>query len=128
MNRSASASIRKTASWPMMPCGFGRAGRALHRHRATASDPAKTGRPVAGTPQQLDQATDLRRKQASLFDDELAGVRALAEQGYASMNRVRELERARAQLSGQNASLSADHASVGAQLGETNAVDVFGHR
>lgn len=58
-------------------------------------------------------------KQASLFDDELAGVRALAEQGYASMNRVRELERARAQLSGQNASLSADHASVGAQLGET---------
>jgi len=58
-------------------------------------------------------------KQAVLFDDELAGVRSLAEQGYASMNRVRELERARAQLSGQNAGLSADRASIGAQLGET---------
>lgn len=58
-------------------------------------------------------------KQATLFDDELSGVRALAEQGYASMNRVRELERARAQLSGQNAGLSADRASIGAQLGET---------
>lgn len=70
---------------------------------------------IAGVGQQMVE----NRKQNSLFNDQLKGVQTLADQGYASMNRVRELERARSSVSGDLANLSATGAAAREQIGET---------
>jgi HlyD family secretion protein len=70
---------------------------------------------IAGIGQQMVE----NRKQSTLFDDQLEGVRTLADKGYASMNRVRELERARSGVSGDLANLSATGAAAREQIGET---------
>lgn len=56
--------------------------------------------------------------QSDLIEDELKGLRALAAKGFASMNRVRELERAQASLKGQSSELDANAARATAQMGE----------
>ncbi len=42
-------------------------------------------------------------EQQRLIGEELAGLKSIAAKGFASMNRVRELERAEAELKGQQA-------------------------
>jgi HlyD family secretion protein len=46
-------------------------------------------------------------EQIKLLDDELSGMRSAAEKGFVSQNRIRALERARAQLEGQRGQYSA---------------------
>ena len=58
-------------------------------------------------------------EQQRLIGEELTGLRRIAEKGFASMNRVRELERAQAELKGQQASMESEYASAGEGIGET---------
>lgn len=58
-------------------------------------------------------------EQQRLIGEELDGLRKIAEKGFASMNRVRELERQQAQLRGQQASMEAEYARAGEGIGET---------
>jgi HlyD family type I secretion membrane fusion protein len=58
-------------------------------------------------------------EQQRLIGEELEGLRKIAEKGFASMNRVRELEREEAQLKGQQAAMEAEFARAGEGIGET---------
>jgi HlyD family type I secretion membrane fusion protein len=58
-------------------------------------------------------------EQQRLIGEELAGLKSIAAKGFASMNRVRELERAEAQLKGQQAQMEAEYARAGEGIGET---------
>jgi len=58
-------------------------------------------------------------EQQRLIGEELTGLRSIAEKGFASMNRVRELERQEAELKGQQASMEAEFARAGEGIGET---------
>ena len=58
-------------------------------------------------------------EQQRLIQEELDGLRKIAEKGFASMNRVRELEREQAQLRGQQAAMEAEYARAGEGIGET---------
>ena len=58
-------------------------------------------------------------RQQQLIAEELKGLRSVAEKGYASMNRVRALERAQADLEGQEAAMRAEFARAGEGIGET---------
>lgn len=68
-----------------------------------------------GLREQLDAITRQRR----LLEDELRGMRALAEKGFASVNRIRALERTAAALDGEAARLTATGAETREQIGET---------
>ncbi|MDO6416061.1 HlyD family type I secretion periplasmic adaptor subunit [Sphingomonas sp. BIUV-7] len=69
--------------------------------------------------QGLGQQIGSTKRQSELFGDQLKGMRELATKGYASVNRVRELERAEASLTGDTANLAATSASAREQIGET---------
>lgn len=58
-------------------------------------------------------------EQQRLIQDELAGMRSLAERGYAPQTRVRALERSAAQLDGELGSLRAQIARSREAVGET---------
>jgi len=58
-------------------------------------------------------------EQQRLIQEELDGLRKIAEKGFASMNRVRELEREQAQLRSQQAAMEAEYARAGEGIGET---------
>jgi HlyD family secretion protein len=58
-------------------------------------------------------------EQQRLIAEELAGLKTIAEKGFASMNRVRALERAQADLKGQEAQMVSDSARAGEGIGET---------
>jgi HlyD family type I secretion membrane fusion protein len=58
-------------------------------------------------------------RQQKLIGEELAGLLSVAQKGYASMNRVRALQRAQADLEGQEASMKAEYARAGEGMGET---------
>jgi len=58
-------------------------------------------------------------EQQRLIAEELTGLKSVAEKGFASMNRVRALERAQADLQGQEAQMSAEFARAGEGIGET---------
>ena len=58
-------------------------------------------------------------EQQRLIQDELAGMRSLAEKGYAPLTRVRALERTAAQLDGELGSLRAQIARSREAVGET---------
>jgi HlyD family secretion protein len=58
-------------------------------------------------------------EQQKLIADELAGLQSIAAKGFASMNRVRELEREQAGLKGQQAAMEAEYARAGEGIGET---------
>jgi HlyD family secretion protein len=66
----------------------------------------------------LSRQMDANQQQDKSYDAQLEGMRELAAQGYASINRVRELERARQATGGDYARLSADSASTRSQIGE----------
>jgi HlyD family secretion protein len=59
-------------------------------------------------------------EQQRIIGEELAGLRKIAAKGFASMNRVRELERAQAELKGQEAGMRAEYARAGEGIGETH--------
>jgi HlyD family type I secretion membrane fusion protein len=54
-----------------------------------------------------------------LIGEELDGLKKIAEKGFASMNRVRELERQQAELKGQQAQMESEYARAGEGIGET---------
>jgi len=58
-------------------------------------------------------------QQQKLIEQELEGLRAIAAKGWASMNRVRELERAQADLHGQEGQMSSQYAGASQGIGET---------
>ncbi len=58
-------------------------------------------------------------EQQRLIGEELDGLKKIAEKGFASMNRVRELERQEAELKGQQAAMEANYAQAGEGIGET---------
>ena len=59
------------------------------------------------------------REQQRLIAEELAGLKTIADKGFASINRVRALERAQAELQGQEAQMVAEYARAGQGIGET---------
>jgi HlyD family secretion protein len=59
------------------------------------------------------------REQQRLIGDELRGMRELQQKGFASLNRVRALERAEEQLRGQEAAMASEVARAGEGMGET---------
>ena len=58
-------------------------------------------------------------EQIKLIDDELVGMRSAAEKGFVSMNRIRALERAKADLEGQRGQYSATIAQSQGQASES---------
>jgi HlyD family secretion protein len=58
-------------------------------------------------------------RQQQLIQQELDGLMSVAAKGYASMNRVRQLQRAQADLEGQEAAMRAEFARGGEGIGET---------
>lgn len=58
-------------------------------------------------------------EQIRLIDEELTGLRQVAERGFVSQNRLRALERAKADLMGQRGQYSANVAQSSGQAGET---------
>lgn len=58
-------------------------------------------------------------EQARLIGEELESLRDVAEKGYVSKSRIRALERARADLQGQEGQFSASIARSGAEAGKT---------
>jgi len=68
-----------------------------------------------GSGRQVQAATE----QIRLIDEELVGLRELAERGFVSKNRLRALERAKADLQGQLGQHSANVSQSRGQAGET---------
>jgi HlyD family secretion protein len=75
---------------------------------------------IKGYEQQI-ASTD---QQMKLIGDEIAGMKTLYERGYAPITKVRELERALAQLQSQRAGLVASIASSRERIGETRLENV----
>lgn len=69
----------------------------------------------AGLARQIEASIEQRR----LIEEELTGIRSLAEKGYAPLTRVRALEREAARLDGELGSLRAQSARTDEQIGET---------
>ncbi len=82
--------------------------------RVLASQAAELGRQIDGTSGRM----GFNGEQDRLYRDELSGMSALADQGYVSRNRVRELERQRAEVGGQIAGLASSAASAREEIGE----------
>jgi epimerase transport system membrane fusion protein len=59
-----------------------------------------------------------KQRQVELIEEELGGLRKLFEQGYASRNRMRELERAGAELEGERGEHAAEIARAENEIGE----------
>lgn len=70
---------------------------------------------IIGVNRQLES----NREQRRLIGEELDGMRDLAAQGYAPMNRVRALERQAAELDGREGALRAEVARANEAIGET---------
>ena len=58
-------------------------------------------------------------EQHRLIGDELEGMREVAKKGFVSTNRIRALERAEAELQGQQAAMAAEMARAAEGIGET---------
>lgn len=58
-------------------------------------------------------------QQQKIIAQELEGLQAIAAKGYASMNRVRELQRTQADLHGQEGAMSSEYARASQGIGET---------
>jgi HlyD family secretion protein len=70
-----------------------------------------------------EQITSLREQQR-LLADELAGMREIEKKGFASVNRIRALERALADLKGREAAMRSEIARAGEGKGETRMQSV----
>ena len=69
---------------------------------------------IGGFTQQIDS----NRRQYSLLTDELEGMRIIAQKGYASVNRIRALERDQAALDGERGALGAQILQTRDSIGE----------
>lgn len=67
----------------------------------------------------LNRQLESNREQRRLIGEELDGMRSLADQGFAPVNRVRALERQAAGLDGEEGSLRAQIARANEAIGET---------
>lgn len=76
---------------------------------------AQLSRQIEGLNRQIES----NREQSRLIAEELAGMRSLADRGFAPMTRVRALERAAADLEGEEGSLTAQIARANEAIGET---------
>ncbi|MFN3932218.1 MAG: HlyD family type I secretion periplasmic adaptor subunit [Brevundimonas sp.] len=76
---------------------------------------AQLNEQIAGYQRQIDANLEQQR----LIQEELAGMRSLADQGYAPLTRVRALERTAAQLDGEMGSLRSQVARSREAIGET---------
>ncbi|MCL6684535.1 HlyD family type I secretion periplasmic adaptor subunit [Sphingomonas alba] len=59
------------------------------------------------------------REQKRLISEELAGLKEVAAKGFVSTSRIRAMERAEADLRGQEAAMTAEMAKAGEGMGET---------
>ncbi|HEX6261159.1 MAG TPA: HlyD family type I secretion periplasmic adaptor subunit, partial [Woeseiaceae bacterium] len=64
------------------------------------------------------------QEQQRLLSEEIAGLREIQEKGFASVNRIRALERALADLKGREAAMRAEIARAGEGKGETQMQSV----
>lgn len=92
-----------------------RRGATAAQKRVLAQQQAQLRERIAGLHQQISE----NDKQRGLFNDQLDGMQTLVDRGYASINRLRELERARASVASDRASLSASASAAREQIGET---------
>jgi HlyD family type I secretion membrane fusion protein len=67
----------------------------------------------------FDAQTASNREQRRLIEQELEGMRRIAEKGFASINRIRQLERAAASLDGDAGSKTADIAAARESIEQT---------
>lgn len=58
------------------------------------------------------------REQQRIIEDELRGLRELEKKGYASLNRIRAMERAKEELRGREAAMEAEAARASEGMGE----------
>jgi HlyD family secretion protein len=81
---------------------------------------AQLGEQQSGYSQQIASLQEQQR----LLNDELNGQKEIAKKGFASQNRIRALERAYAELKGQEAAMRAEIARAGEGKGETRMQSV----
>ena len=94
-------------------------------HARAGSDSAQQSVLGERAKQLVQQQTGDTQQRAALVEEqrligeELDGLRKIAEKGFASMNRVRELERQQAELKGQQGQTESEYARAGEGIGET---------
>ena len=92
------------------------------RYGATSAQQSVLGQRAGQLREQQGGYTEQRAsliEQERLIAEELEGLKKIAEKGFASINRVRALERAQADLKGQQAQMEAEYARAGQGIGET---------
>lgn len=92
------------------------------RRRALEAQRGVLGQRVSQLTEQItgfQRQLDANAEQQRLIGEELDGMRKLAAQGYAPVNRVRALERNEAALAGEDGSYRAQIARSGEAIGET---------
>jgi HlyD family secretion protein len=92
------------------------------RRRGRSTETGVLGQRVAQLNEQIagyERQIDANIEQQRLIQEELTGMRSLADQGYAPLTRVRALERTAAQLDGELGSLRAQVARSREGIGET---------
>lgn len=85
------------------------------QQRVIGQRTAQAGSQGAGSARQVEAIN----AQIRLLDEELAGLRKIADQGFVSQNRLRALERAKADLEGQRGQYLANISQSAGQAGET---------
>lgn len=83
--------------------------------RVLAQRTAELGEQIQGYQRQITSAD----RQQELIGQELTGIQSLAARGFAPMNKVRELQRTQAQISGERGQYAATVAQSQQQAGET---------
>ena len=94
------------------------------RSAATSAQKAILGRRAAELNEQISgygEQVASTEKQTKLLGDQLAGLKGLAEKGYASINTIRALERSQAELGGSKGQYAASMASARQQISETQS-------
>jgi HlyD family secretion protein len=89
---------------------------------ALRSQQGMAGRKAAGLSEQVtgsQSQLDAVMRQQVLIDQQLKGVRSLAEKGYASQNQIRALERTAADLAGSRGQFAANIADYRQQIAES---------
>lgn len=67
----------------------------------------------------IQQQVQANNNQSGLLNDQLTGMQTLAAKGYASLNRVRDIQRTMEAMKGDTANLSSTRASAQQQIGQT---------
>ena len=91
------------------------------RYGATSAQQSVLGQRAGQLREQQGGYTQQRAsliEQQRLIAEELDGLKKIADKGFASINRVRALERAQADLQGQQAQMEAEYARAGQGIGE----------